>query len=53
MTKKAVASRSVNPLPSQYYYDLLVAGYQTFGFDDKILNEAVLEAFELMQSHLF
>ena len=44
MTKKAVEARSTNPLPSKYYYSVLFAGYKTFGFDDKILNEAVIEA---------
>lgn len=50
MTKKAVETRSTNPLPSKYYYSVLFAGYKTFGFDDKILNEAVIEAVNHSQS---
>ena len=44
MTQEAVKNRSINPLPSEYYHSVLDAGYKTFGFDDKILNEAVREA---------
>ena len=44
MTQEAVKNRSINPLPSEYYHSVLDAGYKTFGFDDKILNEAVMEA---------
>ena len=44
MSKKAVQDRSINPLPSKYYYSVLDTGYTTFGFDAKILNEAVREA---------
>ena len=49
MTKKASEARGINPLPSKYYYSVLDAGYKTFGFDDKILKEAVREAFGQMQ----
>ena len=51
MTKKATEAREVNPLPSKYYYSVLDAGYKTFGFDGKILNEAVMEAFGRSQPH--
>ena len=51
MTKKATEARGVNPLPSKYYYSVLDAGYKTFGFDGKILNEAVMEAFGHSQPH--
>ena len=51
MTKKATEARGVNPLPSKYYYSVLDAGYKTFGFDGKILNEAVMEAFGRSQPH--
>ena len=44
MTKEATENRGVTSLPSKYYYSVLEAGYKTFGFDDKILTEAVLEA---------
>lgn len=42
MTRKATDTRSINPLPSKYYYSVLYDGYKTFGFDGKILNEAVI-----------
>ncbi len=51
MTKKATEARGINPLPSDYYYSVLDAGYKTFGFDDKILHEAVREAFGQIQPH--
>ena len=51
MTKKATEARGVNPLPSDYYYSVLDAGYKTFGFDDKILHETVREAFGHLQPH--
>ena len=51
MTKKATEARGVNPLPSKYYYSVLDAGYKTFVFDSKILNEAVMEAFGRSQPH--
>ena len=51
MTKKATEARGVNPLPSEYYYSVLDAGYRTFGFDDKILSEAFLEAFGQVRPH--
>ncbi len=44
MTRKATDSRSINPLPSEHYYSVLDTGYKTFGFDGKILTEALLEA---------
>ena len=49
MSKKASEARGINPLPSEYYYSVLDAGYKTFGFDDKILKKAVKEAFGLIQ----
>ena len=49
MSKKAVQDRSINPLPSKYYYSVLYAGYKAFGFDDRILDEAVREAFRQIQ----
>ncbi len=51
MTKKATDARGINPLPSKYYYSVLDTGYKTFGFDDKILNGAVREAFGQVQPH--
>ena len=44
MTKKATEARGITPLPSKYYYSVLDEGYKSFGFDAKILNEAVREA---------
>lgn len=44
MTKKAADTRSINPLPSRHYYEILHSGYERFGFDGKILIEALLEA---------
>ena len=49
MTRKATDTRSINPLPSKHYYSVLNAGYKTFGFDGKILNEAVIEAARQIQ----
>ena len=51
MTKKATDARGTNPLPSDYYYSVLAAGYKTFGFDATILNEAVREAFRHLPPH--
>ena len=51
MTKKATEARGVNPLPSKYYYFVLDAGYKTFGFDGKILDEALMEAIRQSQPH--
>ncbi len=51
MTKKATEARSMKPLPSKYYYSVLDTGYKIFGFDGKILNEAVMEAFGQTQPH--
>lgn len=50
MSKKAVNDRSINPIPSRQYYSVLNAGYKRFGFDDKILAEALSEACVLHQS---
>ena len=49
MTRKATDSRSITPLPSEYYYSVLDTGYKTFGFDGKILTEAIIEAAELIE----
>ena len=49
MTKTAAGARGINPLPSKYYYSVLDAGYKAFGFDGKILTEAVMEAFGYVQ----
>ena len=49
MSKKASEARGINPLPSKYYYSVLDAGYKTFGFDGKILIEAVKEAARQIQ----
>ena len=49
MTRKATDTRSINPLPSEYYYSVLDTGYKTFGFDGKILTEAIIEAAELIE----
>ena len=48
MTKKAVNLRGENPMPGKYYYSVLKAGYETFGFNGKILGEAVSEALSLI-----
>ena len=44
MTKKAADIRDINPMPSEHYYSILHSGYKRFGFDGKILAEALLEA---------
>ena len=44
MTKKATNTRSINPIPSKHYYSILHSGYKRFGFDGKILTEALLES---------
>lgn len=46
MTSRAVNSRFANPLPSDYYYNILDKGYETFGFDKKILEGALIEVYE-------
>ena len=46
MTSRAVNSRFANPLPSDYYYSILDKGYETFGFDTNILEDALLEVCE-------
>ena len=46
MTSRAVNSRLANPLPSDYYYSILDKGYETFGFDTNILEDALLEVCE-------
>ena len=43
MTPEAVKSRSINPLPSERYFSVLNKGYDVFGFDKKILCDAILE----------
>ena len=48
MTKKAVKARRNNPLPNPYYYSVLDAGYKAFGFDDKILKDAMTEAISML-----
>jgi len=50
MTSRAVNSRFANPLPSDYYYNILDKGYETFGFDKNILEGALLEASEHFNS---
>ena len=52
MTKTATDARGINPLPSKYYYSVLKAGYETFGFDGNILNEAVREALERLRPRI-
>ena len=49
MTKKAAGEQDISPLPGEYYYSVLEEGYKTFGFDGKILNEGVKEAFGHLQ----
>ena len=49
MTGITTDTRSINPLPSKHYYSVLYDGYKTFGFDARILNEAVIEAAELIE----
>lgn len=51
MTKTAAETRGINPMPSKYYYSVLHEGYETFGFDGKILSEAVMEASVRVQPH--
>lgn len=46
MTKEATNMRSANPLPSKHYYSVLYAGYKMFGFDDSLLEDALIEAVE-------
>ena len=48
MTKKAVKARRNNPLPNPYYYSVLDEGYKAFGFDDKILKDAMTEAISML-----
>ena len=38
-----------NHFLSKYCYSVLDAGYKAFGFDGKILTEAVMEAFGYVQ----
>ena len=45
MTREAVEMRKINPAPSNYYYSVLDAGYDDFGFDKKILRKALFESF--------
>ena len=45
MTREAVEMRKMNPAPSNYYYSVLDAGYEDFGFDKKILRKALFESF--------
>ena len=52
MTKTATEARGINPMPSKYYYSVLHEGYKAFGFDGKILDEAVMEAFGRIQPQL-
>ncbi len=47
MTDKASDARSVHSVPSKHYYSVLREGYKAFGFDDKILIEALVEAVRL------
>jgi hypothetical protein len=36
-------------LPASYYYDVISEGYQTFGFDEKVLEQAVGRTMELIK----
>lgn len=47
MTARAVKNRSLQPMPSSNYYSILSVGYETFSFDKRILEAALLEAFNL------
>ena len=49
MTQEAANVQKINPLPGKYYYSVLEEGYKTFGFDGKILQEAVKEALGQLQ----
>ena len=49
MTQEAGSVQKINPLPSKYYYSVLEEKYNTFGFDGKILQEAVKEALGHLQ----
>ena len=51
MTPAAVNSRSIHPVPSKYYCSVLYEGYKTFGFDDRIFTEALVEAVRLTNPH--
>ncbi len=44
MPSETVKLRDINPLPSRQYYSTLCTSYKTFGFDGKILSEALFEA---------
>ena len=50
MTSKAVNARFANSVPSDYYYSVLDKGYKTFGFDKKILEGALIEAYKHFNS---
>ena len=52
MTQEATHMRSVIPLPSKHYYSVLYAGYKMFGFDESLLEDAVIEAVEHFKSFL-
>ena len=45
MTPEVVECRKSNPAPSNYYYSVIYAGYEDFGFDKKILRKALVESF--------
>ncbi len=47
MTDNALKNRRENPIPSEYYYYVLDNGYNDFGFDKKILAEALSEAVKI------
>ena len=44
MPDEAVKEKSSNPVPPDYYYSVIEKAYEDFGFDKKILKEALEEA---------
>ena len=44
MPDEAVKEKSSNPVPPHYYYSVIEKAYEDFGFDKKILKEALEEA---------
>ena len=51
MTHAAVNSRSFDPVPSKSYYSVLDEGYKEFGFNGKILVDALFEAIDSVRHY--
>lgn len=49
MTPEAVKLRIKICIPDKRYYSLIKAGYEAFGFDDKILAGALAESFDRLK----